>query len=126
MEKNDIRNRVDIDHLMRYFYDKLLLDPEMDIIFNKVLTLDFDSHFSILVDFWDNILFFTGAYKNNAMGKHFELNDKYPLTKEHFNTWLSLFILSVDELFEGEKAELAKSRAKAIAMVMEIKMGESN
>lgn len=123
MAKEDIKNRADIDQLMRYFYDKLLEDSEMDIIFNKVMTMDFTHHFSILVDFWDNVLFYTGAYKNNAMEKHFELNDKYPLTKQHFDTWLGLFHLSVDELFEGEKATLAKSRATSIAAIMQIKMG---
>lgn len=125
MNKTDIRNRADIDHLMRYFYDKLLQDAEMDIIFNKVLTMNFTHHFSTLVDFWDNILFYTGAYKNNAMAKHFELNDKYPLNKAHFDTWLSLFVLSVDELFAGEKADLAKTRATSIATIMQLKMGEN-
>ncbi len=125
MNKEDIKNRADIDQLMRYFYDKLLQDPEMDIIFNKVLTMDFTHHFATLVDFWDNILFYTGAYKNNAMAKHFELNDKYPLTKEHFDTWLSSFLLSVDELFEGEKATLAKTRATSIATIMQLKMPKS-
>ncbi len=126
MKKKDIQNRADIDRLMRYFYDKLLEDSEMDIIFNKVLTMDFEHHFSILVDFWDNILFYTGAYKNNAMAKHFALNDKYPLTKEHFDTWLGFFHEAVDELFTGEKAELAKSRATSIATIMQIKMEQLN
>jgi len=41
---------------------------------------------------------------------------------EHFQKWLLLFTETVDQLFEGEKAELAKQRATSIATVMQIKM----
>lgn len=126
MEKTDIQTRADIDRLMRYFYDKLLDDPVMAPIFEKVIEKGLDHHFVILVDFWDNILFFTGAYKNNAMLKHIELNDWYPLMKIHFEKWLNHFFNSVDECFEGEKAMLAKSRAEQIATLMEMKiLGDS-
>ena len=36
--------------------------------------------------------------------------------------WLQLFTSTVDELFEGEKAELAKQRAMSIATVMQLKL----
>lgn len=124
--KKDISNRTEIDQLMRHFYDKLLSDEIMAPIFVKVVEKGLDHHFSILVDFWDNILFYTGAYKNNAMVKHVELNNWFPLEKVHFEKWLGHFSDSVDELFQGEKAELAKSRAKQIAILMEMKILDNN
>lgn len=122
MQKTDIQTRGDIDLLMRHFYDKLLNDADMAPIFEKVLAKGLDHHFDILVDFWDNILFYTGAYKRNAMLKHIELNNWFPLQKLHFEKWLRFFNSSVDERFEGEKATLAKSRAEQIATLMELKI----
>lgn len=37
-----------------------------------------------------------------------------PLGPEHFGRWLALWSLTVDELFHGEKAELAKLQAGRI------------
>jgi hemoglobin len=122
MQKADIQTREDIDLLMRHFYDQLLHDTDMAPIFEKVVAKGLDHHLGILVDFWDNILFFTGAYKRNAMLKHLELNDWFPLQKLHFEKWLGFFNSSVDECFEGEKATLAKSRAEQIATLMELKI----
>ncbi|KAA3637159.1 MAG: group III truncated hemoglobin [Bacteroidetes bacterium] len=122
MEKKDIQNRNDIDQLMRQFYDKLLSDDDMAPIFEKVVAKGLEDHFDILVDFWDNILFFTGAYKNNAMAKHMELNAWFPLKEIHFKKWLDFFNESVMELFEGEKATLAMERAQQIAILMQMKI----
>jgi hemoglobin len=46
------------------------------------------------------------------------------LQKHHFDTWLRYFKATVDELFEGERAFLAKERATSIATVMQIKMAQ--
>ena len=56
------------------------------------------------------------------MEVHYDLNKKIPLKKEHFESWLNLFFSSIDELFEGKTATLAKTRAKSIAEVMLFKM----
>ena len=122
MIKKDISNRQDIDKMIRLFYDKLLDDSLMRPIFIDAVDLDFEAHFDILVDFWDNILFYSGAYKRNAMLPHLKLHEIYPFNKKHFIKWLALFNLSVDELFLGEKANLAKERAQSIATIMQMKM----
>ncbi len=124
--KTDIRSRGDLRQLVELFYDKLLADPVMAPIFLEVAKIDLEEHLPILVDFWDSILFFSAKYKGNAMEPHLRLHDEYPLKKEHFKRWLAFFNLSVDELFEGEKAQLAKDRAKSIALLMEVKVNASN
>ncbi|MEJ7676618.1 MAG: hypothetical protein WKG06_01825 [Segetibacter sp.] len=48
------------------------------------------------------------------------------LQRKDFERWLQLFNKTVDDLFEGEKAELAKQRALSIATVMQIKILEEN
>jgi hemoglobin len=60
------------------------------------------------------------------MEVHYDLNKKVPLQKEHFESWLQLFNSTVDELFEGKIAALAKTRAKGIADVMLLKMSNIN
>ena len=44
------------------------------------------------------------------------------LEKQDFDRWLSLFTTTVDELFEGQKAEEAKQRAVSIAGIFQYKM----
>jgi hemoglobin len=56
------------------------------------------------------------------MEVHYDLNKKFPLQKEHFSSWVHLFTTTVDDLFEGKTAALAKTRAKSIAAVMLFKM----
>ena len=80
----------------------------------------------ILVNFWDSVLFQNDVYRKNAMQPHLILHQQSPLQKHHFETWLTYFNESVDELFEGEKAFLAKERALSIATVMQIKISQLN
>lgn len=41
---------------------------------------------------------------------------------DNFQQWIHLFNETVDELYQGEKAELIKKRAQSIATVMQIKL----
>jgi hemoglobin len=78
------------------------------------------------VNFWDNILFYSGTYKKNAMQPHIELHVKKPFKIQHFQQWLLHFKNTVDDHFVGENAHAAKSRAISIATVMQIKIFESS
>lgn len=123
--KRDIENRSDLLLLMEKFYEKLLADPSISYIFTDVAKIDILQHLPVLVDFWDMVLFQSDTYRKNAMQLHMELHRQSPLTKHHFNTWLTYFIQTVDELFEGEKAFLAKERAASIATTMQIKIAQA-
>ena len=122
--KPDIRNRVDLDILMRSFYDKLLVDDVVGYLFTEVIDLDLEEHFPRLVDFWEVQLLNGGRYQGKPMKIHLDLHFKEPLTKAHFDRWLEHFNNSVDESFEGPKAHLAKERALSIATVMQIKIAQ--
>ena len=56
------------------------------------------------------------------MSVHMHLNTQVPLMKEHFRRWLQLFAGTVDELFEGKKADIVKEKAASIAAIMETKI----
>ncbi len=118
----DIQTRAHIELLMQEFYNRLLADPSISYIFTDVAKIDLPSHLPHLADFWQQTLFHTGGYRKNVMQLHLDLNAKEKLTNTHFDTWLSHFNGTVDTLFKGEIAELAKTRALSIATIMKIKV----
>lgn len=124
--KPDISSRADIEQLIDSFYKKVKKDNTIGFIFTYVVPINWDHHIPVIVDFWETILLDNPVYKKNAMEVHYDLNKKLPLKKEHFEGWLNLFFTTVDELFEGKIATLAKTRAKSIADVMLFKMSNAN
>ena len=122
----DIESRADIEKLMVSFYEKVKLDTTIGFIFNEVVAMDWPHHIPVIVDFWETILLDNPVYKKNAMEVHYDLNKKVTLKKDHFTSWLHLFTSTVDELYEGKIATLAKTRAKSIAAVMLFKMTGAN
>ena len=125
--KTDIRNKKDIYLLVKLFYAKLLKDDLLHHFFEKFSDQELlEEHLQTLVIFWDNILFYTGGYRKNAMEPHLKLQQSKPFKSEHFKRWLSVFISAVNELFEGKNAHAIKTRAQSIAIVMEIKVKKLN
>ena len=122
--KKDIDNREDIDLLMNVFYGKLLKDDSINYIFTDVIKINIKTHIPVIADFWESILFNRNCYQNNPMKIHLDIQNKTPLLKHHFDTWLGYFNTTVDELFEGSIASKAKERALSIATVMQIKIAQ--
>jgi len=122
MMKRDIETRGDIELLVKTFYDKVKIDPVIGYLFNNVFSVNWDKHLPVMFDFWENTLFYTGGYTGNPMKSHQRLHSQYPLQAKHFVQWVHLFTATVDELFAGEKAELAKQRALSISTIMQIKI----
>ncbi len=123
----DIESRNHIEQLMRAFYAKAIPDPVIGHYFTQVINMDLEKHLPVIIDFWETVLFGIAKYKSNAIAVHQHLHEKSAFEEKHFEQWVTLFQSTVDELFEGEKAELAKQRALSIATVMKIKTihGES-
>ncbi|HLG39529.1 MAG TPA: group III truncated hemoglobin [Chitinophagaceae bacterium] len=120
--KKDIKTREDIELLVQTFYDKAKTDPVIGHIFTTVFKINWEKHLQVMFDFWENTLFFTGSYTGNPIESHRRIHKIFPLNDEHFKQWVVLFTETVDELFEGEKALLAKQRAFSISTVMKIKI----
>lgn len=116
--KRDIETRTDIDLLMKEFYSRAIADDEIGYIFTDVARLDLEKHLPIIGDFWESLLLGGKNYQmhgRNPLQIHAELNEKSPLEPKHFRRWLEIFRSTVDEMFNGERADFAKSRAEAIA-----------
>ena len=116
MSKNDINSRSDVELLVNCFYGKAKADPLLGPVFKNV---DWPKHLPNMYHFWTFNLLGEAGYTGNIVQKHLPLK----ISTEHFKQWLKLFNETVDELFYGEKAEEAKSRAYSMAVVIQLKMG---
>lgn len=117
--KKDIADQADVERLIEAFYRRIWADKLLGPVFLDVVQIDWEKHLPLMHNFWCNILFYTEQYAGNPMELHGHLGRITPLSKQHFKRWVSLFSASVDELFEGEKAELAKQKARRIAAVLQ-------
>lgn len=116
--KTDIKNRADIELLVNAFYVKIKADAAISYFFNDIAKVNWENHLPKMCYFFENILFSSGNYNGNPMQTHEELNKKSEVRVEHFQHWNVLFDATVDELFEGKKAEEIKQRATNIAAAM--------
>jgi hemoglobin len=111
----DIENRGDCERLVRAFYGRALEDPVIGWIFVDVAKLDVEEHVPVIASFWETILLGARSYGGGAFAPHAVLHAKVGLRAGHFERWLALWRATVDELFAGERAELAKAHAQRVA-----------
>ncbi len=112
---HDIRNRDDIATLIEAFYARAFADSVLGAIFIDIARMDLRAHMPVMCDFWETVLFQAGLYKGNAFNVHFDLHLQVSLTAMHFQRWLDIWEATVDDLFAGDKAILAKVQAGRIA-----------
>ncbi|CAM3467065.1 group III truncated hemoglobin [Aequorivita lipolytica] len=113
MIKKKIESREDVSLLVNTFYSKVRKDALLGPIFNGIIT-DWETHLKLLTDFWETNLFFKRKYFGNPLHAHIEVDKKvgHTINELHFGTWINLWIETVDELFEGETAQIAINRAR--------------
>jgi hemoglobin len=107
----DIESRADCERLVRAFYGRALEDPIIGFIFADVAKLDLEAHVPQITSFWETILLGAQSYNGGAFRPHAELHAKVELREGHFERWLQLWFGTVDELFAGDRANLAKIHA---------------
>lgn len=112
---DDIRNEEDITLLVETFYARVFANEILAPFFKE---LDFDQHKPKMIFFWSFVLLDKPGYTTNVFDKHTHM----VLRKEHFNEWVRLFHQTVDDLFEGEKANDAKFRASTLGWTFGEKM----
>jgi hemoglobin len=111
---NDIKSREDITLLINTFYSDLLQVEEIKPVFAGI---DFPAHIPHIVSFWSLVLLDEEGYKTNVFDKHINL----PIKAHMFDIWLAAWIRTVDSLFKGEVAELAKQRAISLTYTFKAK-----
>jgi hemoglobin len=117
--KKDIQTKEDIVQLVDVFYTRVLGDEKLAHFFAH---LNFETHKPKMVHFWSFVLLDEPGYTTNVFDKHANLR----ANSADFNEWVSLFHTTVNELFEGEKAEAAKFRATTLGYTFGSKLDALN
>ncbi|HRH57509.1 MAG TPA: group III truncated hemoglobin [Chitinophagales bacterium] len=124
--KEDIASRKDIEQIIIRFYELSFQDERLGNIFKEISPLHLETHIPLVTDFWEGILLDGDKYRGNVTEKHFTVNRLTPLNKSDFDSWYNYWEKAVNDLFAGEKAEMAKFRARSIADIMSYKIDYIN
>jgi hemoglobin len=118
--KKEIKDVSDIQLLVNTFYARAKNDDLLSPIFSE--RFGGKASLEALYQYWQTILLGEGNYQGVPFPKHADL----PLTHQHFDRWLTLFLETVTDLFEGKVAEAAKVRAIKMSEVFRYKMELNN
>jgi hemoglobin len=122
----DLQNRADVRLLVERFYEKIKLDPVLGPVFLEIVT-NWELHLERLTDFWESQLFLKRSYIGNPLAVHQHVDDRinHTITPRHFGLWLNLWYETLDELFSGETAAIAKTRAQKMSTMFYLKIYEN-
>lgn len=118
----DITDKQDITVLVTAFYDKARKDELLGHIFNNIIGNDWTHHLERINDFWNMVIFAAPGYAGSPVKAHVDADRKETMNKEHFDRWLQLWSETVDELFAGEYADIAKNKAMLMANMIHMKI----
>ncbi|MDH5608660.1 MAG: group III truncated hemoglobin [Cyclobacteriaceae bacterium] len=109
----DITSRQDIAALMQKFYINVLANQEIGKFFSESVK-NWDHHLARFTDYWESNVLFSESYEGSPLKRHIEIDRRYDhsFVPGHFDLWVELFERTTDEMFAGEKAELAKEVAR--------------
>ena len=114
----DIESINEIVLLVNQFYHKVEQDELLGPVFERVIQGNWKPHLEKMYKFWETILLNNHTYKGSPFPPHTKLN----IGPEHFDRWVDLFEETIDEHFDGDKANEAKSRAQNMAQIFRYKL----
>ncbi len=117
-----IESRADIECMVDTFYSRVQNHDELGPIFNDQIGDRWGEHLEKMYKFWETMLLDMHTYSGQPFPKHIPL----PIKVKHFDQWVAIFIKTIDDLFEGEKAEEVKLRAENIAKMFRFKLDKIN
>jgi len=120
--KTDIQTLDDVKLLVDEFYGKVRQDALLSPVFEERIQDRWPEHLGKMYQFWQTILLEENTYRGRPFPPHATLD----VNESHFNKWVELFKSTIDENFEGEKAEEAKWRADKMSELFQIKRGQFN
>ncbi len=114
----DIATSNDVDQLVRAFYQQVLTDSIIGFFFTNIAVIDLEQHLPVISAFWQKQLLGKNIYHRHTFKVHQHIHRQAEMTEHHFHRWLYLFHKTIDELFAGPRATLAKNESSAIAESM--------
>ena len=121
--KKPIETRDDLFLLVDRFYEKVRMDDEIGPVFNQIIT-DWPAHLDKITDFWNQHIFGVQAYQGNPIEVHNQVDTTmhHQITAHNFGTWLFYWIQTLDELYEGDKVDLLKFKARKMQTMFFVSM----
>ena len=113
----DLDSPGEIAEMVRSFYATVADDELLGPVFNDVAEVDWVEHLPKLTAFWCRALLGIEGYVGNPYRAHSLINDRAPLTHEHFDRWLDLFHDAVELGWTGPNAQRALDLAHNVARV---------
>jgi len=117
MLKPEIKSEEHVKAFVDGFYNLVNEDELLSPIFNNFAKVNWEAHMPTMYGFWNKILLGTGSYTGSPFDKHIPL----PIEQKHFDRWIALFEINMDQIFQGELAEEAKLRARSIGGIFAAK-----
>lgn len=112
-DSKDITTIEDIKLLVDSFYGKIRVDLLLGGIFSGVIKNRWPEHLEKMYRFWQTVLLGEHTYYGSPFPPHAQL----PVEQRHFDAWLKLWYETIDEHFEGAKADEAKWRGDKMAVM---------
>ncbi len=121
--KHDIKNRNDLEKIVRIFYDKIRKDEELGPVFNSIIT-DWEPHLQKIINFWEQHVFGVQKYNGDPIAAHNKVDAfmNYAITPHNFGTWLFYWLQTLNELFEGPNVEVLKFKARKMQTIFYVSM----
>lgn len=107
---NDIINGDDVKVLVDTFYAEAQKDELVSPIFERFID-DWDAHHIKLYQFWRTVILKEAAYQAKPVQMHYKMG----IEQKHFDRWLEIWLKTVDNLFIGTNADIAKHRGRTMA-----------
>lgn len=119
----EIEERTDVALLVRSFYQKVRKNKEIGHFFNETIS-DWEEHLEKLTDFWESNLFYVDKFRGRPGRAHIMVDQKFDnsIEAKHFGVWLNLWWQTIDQLYEGERAERAKELARNLGTNFHMKI----
>lgn len=120
MSKSDITSAADITFLIETFYQRTLQNPELAFFLEPISRQA--QHRNRVTDYWVSHLMRSGS----SMIPMKPLLDVVrsldePLERYHFEEWSRMWKATIDEFFEGEKANEAKEHGHYLSRFLYMK-----
>lgn len=96
-----------ISAMVRRFYALCLDDQLLGPMFRATID-DFDTHLSIVDDFWSHVLLGNSRYQRGTPYAH---HTHLTVEEAHFDRWMAAFTQATTECLPAHAAELAMKRA---------------
>ncbi|MGE9312236.1 group III truncated hemoglobin [Niabella sp. CJ426] len=110
-DQADIQSLEDIRLLVNSFYTSVRNNELLGPIFNERIGERWPEHLEKMYRFWQTVLLDDHTYFGSPFPPHAQL----PVDQLHFDTWLQLWYGTVDQYFQGKKADEAKWRGDKMA-----------